>query len=392
MKIIFILSDALRYDYINYMPFLSKMAEEHTYYEKVTPGIGFCEISEYVSGIDSRHNGNLFQLTFNGQWGREVFSIEAKINNFFNHIPRLRRYTQRFFDYYLGREKGLLFDQDILNVRYNIPLNLLNYFLPTESRNEYDSSEFFPETNLFLMLKRMGKSYDIDDFVQHNKIKGSDDDRLVRLKKKIERKELADFTLLYIGKGELAHMTGTKSNFFHDKLSEYDSKLREIKTLLDKIYDDNYRFVVLGDHGMVDIDKYIDIRPLIKQVEKECDLKIGEDYVYFIDSTALRLWFKDKRKKEQCNYIVQNHIKQYLDDFKVENEFYGDLIYVLKPGNVFFPDFFNTKKNKGMHGYNNKVVEQKGLCIIIGTNDKSVYPLIELHKVKKLILDLFKNV
>ena len=51
MNIVFILSDALRHDYIEHMPYLKKMSEENIYYENVKPGIGFCEISEYITDI-----------------------------------------------------------------------------------------------------------------------------------------------------------------------------------------------------------------------------------------------------------------------------------------------------------------------------------------------------
>lgn len=388
MKIVFILSDALRHDYIQYMPFLKEMSEEYIYYKNVTPGIGFCEISEYLTGISSLDNGNLFQITFTGKYDCRKFKTSAKINNICNHIPRLRRYTQRAFEKYLKHHINDFDDRDILQVRYNIPIDMINFFQPTESRLDYDSEDFFPESNLFQYLGKHGYSYDIDDFVKHNKIIGTDEERLSRLNKKIQNRELADFTMLYIGVGEIAHMTGTLDVEFHDKLAEYDRCLKNSKDLLDNIYGDEYRFIILGDHGMVDIEKYININPLLHKLKVQCNLKIGEDFIYFIDSTALRIWVNEKEKLLQCDAVIRDFLKNELDDIHIQNNFYGDLIYMLKPGKVFFPDFFNTKKNKGMHGYTNEICEQKGLCVIIGAEEHKVIDNLELKNAKNIITDL----
>lgn len=388
MKIVFILSDALRNDYIQYMPFLNKMSESHTYYKNVIPGVGFCEISEYVTGIESIKNGNLFQITFSGKYGKPQFRFASRINKISNYIPRVRRYTYQLFDKYLSRHERDFLHKDILKVRYNIPIDMLNYFRPTESRFEYDSEDFFPESNLFVQLRKSGKTYDIDDFVQHNKIKGTDEERLERLNNKIKNKKLADFTLLYIGKGEIAHMTGTTNVEFHKKLREYDNMLEKTKMLLDSSYKDDYCFIILGDHGMVDIEEYIDVRPLLKRLEGEVGLIVGEDYVYFIDSTAFRVWIKDSGKKDECNNIIYEYLKNDLDDLEINSSSYGDLIYVLQPGKVFFPDFFNTKRNKAMHGYTNLIEEQSGMCVVIGTNEQKIIENLELHETKDVVLDL----
>ena len=82
---------------------------------------------------------------------------------------------------------------------------------------EYDSYEFGGEENLFVQLKAMGVEYDIEDFVKHNKVKGSDKERLIRLQEKVKKEKLKDFTLLYIGYGEIAHFTGKEAVYFKIK-------------------------------------------------------------------------------------------------------------------------------------------------------------------------------
>ena len=391
MKMVFILSDALRHDYLQYMPFLQAMTEECPYYKKVIPGLGFCEISEYVSGRTSLDTGNTFQVTFSGKFGKTHLHDLTMANKIVNKIPRVRRYSARLLDRYLQKYDGSLFEHDMLRVRYNIPLSMLSFFIPTESKLKYDAPEFFPATNLFHILQKAGLSYDIQDFVEHNKIKGTDDERLARLRTKIEAKNLKDFTLLYIGFGEIAHATGTRSASFHSKLTSYDGTLKNLYTLLKKNYGEDFRFVILGDHGMVDVEKYIDITELIEQMKDKFHLTVGEDFVYFIDSTAFRVWLRDQRFLSECNAMIQERLATDLDELDLEraDNFYGDLIYILRPGRVFFPDFFNVYKNKGMHGYTNKIDEQKGMCLILGDQRHAVHEELELHCAHQLILEQF---
>ena len=62
-------------------------------------------------------------------------------------------------------------------------------------------------------LLELNCDYDIQDYVYHNKVKGSDIDRLNRLLNKIKTKKLRDFTLIYVGYGEIAHIVGKDDLF-----------------------------------------------------------------------------------------------------------------------------------------------------------------------------------
>ncbi|MCD8256731.1 MAG: alkaline phosphatase family protein [Oscillospiraceae bacterium] len=390
MKAVFILSDALRHDYLAYMPFLRKMSGECEFYKKIIPGLGFCEISEYVSGIPSLENGNIFQITFSGKFGATKNHWLTRMTNIVNKIPRVRRYYAQWLDRRLAEKDGVEFEKDMVRVRYHIPLFLLHFFKPTESKLKYDDAAFFPQSNLFHKLRARGISYDIDDFVEFNKIRGSETSRLRNLARKIERRELKDFTLLYIGYGEIAHRTGTGSDAFHRTLAAYDRELERMFQRLEANYPGEYRFMILGDHGMVDVEKYIDLTELLKEISEAHSMKVGEDFVYFIDSTALRLWFRDSSVIADCDRRIRAALSADLDDVDLKrgDHFYGDRIYFLRPGRVFFPDFFNTVRNRGMHGYTNRIDEQKGMALILGAAPAQ-HEELELHEVSKLILRQF---
>jgi hypothetical protein len=391
MKTVFILSDANRWDYLQYMPYLSKKAQEELHVKKIIPGIGFCEISEYLSGIPSVNNGNLFQITFNGEFNKKKYNGLNAVATITNRIPKIRWKVAHAIDSYLMRY-GDLADKDILNVRYAIPVNMINYFSPTESRLAYDDPDFFRNENILYRLKDKGYTYDIEDFVKHNKIKGTDEERINRLKEKIKEKKLKDFTLLYVGKGEIAHDTGTHNSDFHSKLEEYDTLLKSIDELLEEKYGDDYVFIVLGDHGMVNVNDYIDVTPIIKRIKKKFNLRIGEDFIYFIDSTCFRIWLKDNALLSKVDLCVKDMLWEVIDtsvDVKMIDEKYGDLIYIIKPGIMFFPDFFNLKKKRGMHGYQNTIEEQKGMMVCIGDVESRQIESMHLYEVNDFIAKLY---
>jgi hypothetical protein len=395
MKVIFILSDALRYDYIQYMSFLNSMKDNSYYIKKIRPGIGFCEISEYISGLPALENGNIFQLTFNGNYEKINGKIFTDMLSFLLKIPFVSKIITKLVNIYLMITKNKLPNPDILQVRYNIPINMLKYFMPTESVYNYDDDKFFNGKNLFSIFRNKSITYDVSDFVKHNKISGTDIDRLDRLQDKINNKSLKDFTLLYIGYGELAHYEGTSSFSFHQKLIIYDNRLRTLYDSFILNYGEDAYFAILGDHGMVDVKYYIDIEKIIKNIMLKKRWYFGKDVVYFIDSTCIRLWINHneliiKEIGEEISYSIENAIDHIVLPDTVYKK-YGDIILMLKPGYIFFPDFFNKKHNKGMHGYNTIIDEQQGFFLLMGKSLCENYQeQRELYHIHDIILTLMK--
>jgi len=378
-KVIVILSDALRYDYPknHQMKFLEdKISDENTdYIEKIVPSIGFCEISEYVAGLPVEEHKLLTQITVRGDWASIKEEKSLKLLDCLNKIPKripiINRISNKAVDRLL-LQKGIA--SNTINVRYNIPLSFLPFIGPTESDFEYDQPDFYQENNFFVWLKQQGINYDIEDFVKHNKICGTDYDRFKRLNAKIVNKQFKDFTLLYIGFGEQAHFLGTESKKFTEKMQEYSKLLEHTVKLLEQ-QKKPYQIIILGDHGMVDVNNYISVRPLINQIEQRYNISLYRDYMYFVDSTMLRVWLNNKQQIKDIARDIEEYLSPHVERGEtIQNVLprfmptYGDIICLLKPGNVFYPDFFNIRKIKAMHGYSNKYPEQFGLLIGIGNN------------------------
>lgn len=377
-KIVFILADAFRYDYVEEyeMDFLKEKIkkEENLYIKKILPSIGFCEIIEYVSGRKAEENGFLSQVAFRNT---KVFSnikvlvLLDKLEEIIYKIPKIRSAYQRYISPKLNTFLQKYIPNEMLRIRYRIPLYFLPHLEPTESLYEYDSYYFGKEENLFYKLRKNNYTYDIEDFVKYNKVEGSDLERLERLKNKIKDKKLKDFTLIYIGYGELAHFYDNNSNILKTKMKEFDKEINEINYLLTQNYEE-YDFMILGDHGMVKVEKYIDIYPILKKLEKKFKLAKIKDYIYFIDSTMFRLKLRDTKLGDEIFLFLKESLKGDLEEKLDEYLFnfhskYGDIKILLKPGRVFYPDFFNVKKVHGMHGFNTEIEEQAGTFISISS-------------------------
>jgi len=172
----------------------------------------------------------------------------------------------------------------------------------------------------------------------------------------IEATHPFDFIFLHISVLDaIGHKYGPFSNELLSNLGEVDRFIKEIWTFLKKKYGE-FNFMIIGDHGMVEVKEVLDIKARIDKL----GLKIGKDYIYFLDSTFARFWFFSENSKQLVISILtkieQGHIlsKQEKNKYHLNyshNKF-GDLIFVVNPGVLVFPNFWNNIiPEKGMHGY-----------------------------------------
>tara|TARA_Y100001935_G_C17311426_1_gene516716 strand:- start:1565 stop:2791 length:1227 start_codon:yes stop_codon:yes gene_type:complete len=400
-KVVFILSDAFRYDYVfkHDLAFLKQkvMSNQVHLIENIHPSTGFCEIVEYVTGQSSLEHGLLSQITVSHDWFEKKSPFYIRFLGFvfrmafFKRIRKIRGVFQLIMEYLLSFSS---LPKEMLRVRYNIPPHFLPFLVPTESKYAYDSPDFFGSKNLFCWMKSNNIQYDLDGFVKYNKVVGTDQDRMNELLQKVESDSLKDFTLIYLGVGELAHFLSMDDPKFIEAMQVYDRNVASIYSALVSS-DNDFELVLLGDHGMVPVSSYINIEPHIHRIAASLNLTLFKDYMYFIDSTMVRIWIKDTSlvspfESELFQVIGESlettgDIFGYLDAFKPD---YGNVIALLKPGVCFYPDFFNNRKNVGMHGYLNTNHYQSGVLFRFGPNvvGKTEASL-ELKDVSSFIMD-----
>ena len=110
----------------------------------------------------------------------------------------------------------------------------------------------------------------------------------------------------------------------------------------------NLTTLVVGDHGMAEVDRFIDPRKMLA--------RLGEIRL-FVDSTMIRAWGTDaelsqlRLEIEKENWPGKWLEGEALANRKVpKNDIFGKAIYLLDQGCIFAPSFLGGRV-AGMHGY-----------------------------------------
>lgn len=147
------------------------------------------------------------------------------------------------------------------------------------------------------------------------------------------------------GSRELTQECSRAGSYVAQILHEAQRRYREIDLLL------------FGDHGMVSVVGSIDLWSRLCALP----LRLGEDYVCFLDSTVARFWFLRQGVREVIVRLLEatpggrildtaDCQRFGLDKAGREN---GELYFLAAPGLVFAPNFFDMGGGvpRGMHGY-----------------------------------------
>jgi predicted AlkP superfamily pyrophosphatase or phosphodiesterase len=409
MSTVLFLMDAMRSDYISKdtTPFLWKCSKEGEYYKRVIPNFGFCERTEIFTGQTPKESGFFTAIgydpnnsPFKDIIGLRIFSfieeliaprIILKQTDSYNILYRI--YRKIFNKWIIRQTKGIS--------PQSIPISLLKYWDLTEDKIDLRDGNAFNVPSIFSLLSENGKTYFYDSFTALNMpSNGSDLNRMQMVVDDIKANN-EDFYLVYVsGPDYYGHKYGPDAAEFKDVLKQIDL---DLKTYTNKILeiDPKANFIYLGDHGMATVNQYFDAEKEIFSIAKKHHLELKKDFIYFLDSTLIRLWFFTEGAKnifEQALYnsptfnnngvfINENIANQ--EKIPWGDKRYGDMIWWANTGVLVFPDFFHrVKKYKGMHGYDPTKYENQGTCIVYGEG-------IEKREIKSIYLtdvfDIFKK-
>ena len=189
-------------------------------------------------------------------------------------------------------------------------------------------------------------------------------------------KEDFSLYLVYIGNLDaVGHKYGPSSYEINNAIQKMDEQLNNFSKEFSSI-NPEAEYIFLGDHGMTDVRSTVDVDRVLKLEMRQYGLKLGVDYIYFLDSTLMRVWIFDiDRKNEIMRSISENSILKSKGKFIHEddatlleipvNDNSADIIWWANLGVMISPDFFHKKVEniKGMHGYFNIHDDSKGFCI-----------------------------
>ena len=375
-KVIFVLIDALRSDYISSQdsPFLHRFSQENTYYESVVQSRSFCERAEIFTGLSPRESGYFTAIGFdpvNSPYRNLTFG------GYFAYLDSLL--IKKSF-YRKVRNKVLRFlvrNNRVKMSSYSIPLDFLKFFSLTEDGFDFrDNDAFEGRRNLFKDCAQNNVRLFYESFTALNFTNAHTDEERIKL---VESSFGSDYDLYmtYIGvMDSCAHRHGPDSAERKDALRKLDKRL-EIFYKRISLKDPNASFIFLGDHGMCPVHGNIDVGQILNEKALANGFTRGKDFIYFLDSTMFRVWFLNDLTSTELSRLLKSDLDllekgTFVDDRLARKEKipfpddrYGDLLWLADTGVLIYPDFFHTvKPYKGMHGYDINLASSKGTCLV----------------------------
>jgi hypothetical protein len=376
-KVCLVILDAFRFDYINELdtPFMkSTFGDENQ--GRLLSSPGFAQRSALLTGATTNVHGNLTTFAFNGRW--KSVGLKEKWEIFLNE--RYRFYIKRgnenigLIDRVFRKliktailKKRQAVDADWSKINPSLGINyiesyLADYLCFPEDSKPLDAYKAFGAESVIDKLRESGLTY---EYLIYPLVRVDSDD--VILEDAVNRILSTDETNLYllqfVDSDYLIHKSGPDTLERSSILSKVDWRLRYLvsKVTSDPRYAD-MNFLILGDHGMSQVNTYLDPYEVIKTIEKRLKLNRLKDFVFFVDSTMIRFRVKEKENIEKINIILVELLGDHgravdAQDKVVYNlmdnlEIYGDIIFWLDVGAIFSPCFFNEGyRYNGMHGY-----------------------------------------
>ena len=356
-KKIIILIDAFRWDYISkvYTPFLYSLSNNSYYIKQIIPAPGFCERTELFTGSGPFESKMFLAYTFKSKISKSLYL------NILQFFDSLKLSSFKFF--LIGKEISFrkiirVLASKILNRNFQlIPFDFIDFFELSEDKYSMDDIRF-PLENLIRDLNRLGIKYSMKTFTGLNYESSTDNERIELFKKEINDKSIG-YHFLYLGEIDfLGHKHGPIQLKRSEELSNFDKKIKGIITSIKSI-SKNIEIQLIGDHGMSEIQSTYDIESEITSFFKLHKLKRVKDYIYFLDSNYLRVWFLNDLKTNKLmfkEYFKNKKDGSFLSDQDLKSlnsgtRKYGDILWCANEGVLLFPNFFNYTKLKGMHGY-----------------------------------------
>lgn len=371
--------DSLRHDYVNKkdMPFLCLLGATGIN-STIIPPFGFEPDGAYLTGT--------YPETYQGG-AHFIFRENSPGIPFSKLIPsqfdRLDKYTQYPVRKFLQMLISVFGGSERIRVTPfigQIPFSLLPYFDYCDYRmpNEHCFKRNVKTVFDYLRDAQM-------DFFYQGPFGFDCKAEKVKNLVKSQFSEDVPFMFLFIEDlDKVGHELGPDSDLCRKTANLVDKALSDIYQFLKKKYHE-IEIIVFGDHGMVKVTEYLDFKTILNKLP----LVIGDDYIYFLDSTFVRFWFF----KENARDIMLSELKTIKGGrivsesekvkyrIRYKNRKFGDLIFWIDAGAMLFPNFWHVKnKKKGMHGYRDEAIDNHAKFIFHSSKNeiKCCLPKIEM--------------
>ncbi len=337
---IFILIDALGWEYIKDKPFLDGIATTKIPVKSI---LGFSSgvIPSILTGKypQEHKHWSLYYYspkTSPFRWTKALLWLPNEILN--------SRITRKIIEETSKRLMGYTGYFET----YLIPVRQLHLFNICEKKNIYAPKGVSEVNNIFDILKNDEVNYKCLNYPLKDK------EILARAKESF-RKDKSSFYFIYLSEFDaLLHSSCKDTVRVNLAIDSYEKEIDELYRIA-KERSEQVNLYVFSDHGMAAVDRDEDLKVEIEKLS----FNTPKDYVAFYDSTMARFWFFNEkakstivdllRTKSYGRILTEGEIKELGIDFK--DKMYGEVIFLMNTSVVINPSYMGNKTPQGMHGF-----------------------------------------
>ncbi|MCP4614543.1 MAG: hypothetical protein GY845_38170 [Planctomycetes bacterium] len=356
------LVDALRHDFVTEtnMPFLYRKAQEGALVS-LKPTLAYEARPAFFSGLYAENANIAFRYIYNPA------TSPFKLSPLVNKLPLSQKYKSKI----MKRLKNRSYPIYRHFSPRQIPPELMRFFDFGEKEYHWNPGYLGEKLTLFDVLRSSGRQWALNSWPspEYGLSYGRSLDAYIDSCEKFEHLSFFYSTISDTDWAE--HKYGPDSEAMAVYLRVADTTMEAIFSHAKKRFGIEPQLVAFGDHGAVTVTDVIDLESRIKELA----LKVGTDFVYFVDSAIVRFWFNSDRAHRIVRDVLSSEFGKYGDvlteddfenyHFRVDRSLRGDVFYLAKPGVLIFPNFHSrTKPERGMHGYTPDHKDESAACVI----------------------------
>lgn len=336
--------DGLPTDYLDRFPSLGRFPVR----QSVTPGLGYSVNikAEMYTGMSPDGVGYFNEWSYSRDSGNRCIWLLFRLSSLASRVYLFDRIVHRFWSRILQR--------NILN----IPFRYLPFFKAV-GLDLYSGT--YPLPTMFKQASHL-KVIDHGDYLAGP----GRDQQLVAAALSEIAKGTSHLFVSSVDLDHIGHVHGLGSPQYEERIDFLNASLGEMAQQFRAKYP-NGIIALFSDHGMVNVTRGVEMN-----LEAEFGRCSHQRYIYFMDSTMLRVWsFDPVLTREIREFLLQRGDGVTLNDeqrvyYGVTNHDFATHIYILNEGMVFMPSFFGRKMPKGMHGYMPDLPSQHGVLAVDG--------------------------
>ena len=338
---IFVLVDAFGWEILRNRPFLDDVLTERRRLDTIL-GYSSGAIPTLLTGQYPSEHGhwNLFYrspATSPFRWTRPLLWLPRQLRE-----DRIVRRVVKEISHRVSGYSGYF-------AIYNLPLDRIRFYDICETADIYQPGGLAPARTIFDTFVQTGTQYECYTYHQYR-----DDQTLDRVPQRLRESDSRVYFLYLSELDAFLHFHVSEPHQVTARVRWYEEKLRRILDAATARWG-TVRMYVFSDHGMTPIRGTEDFMPKVERL----GLTIPNDYLPAYDSTMARFWvFSDRADAALRSFLGSQPFGRLLSSEEMkrlhidfDDNRYGHLVFVMKPGTLICPSDMGRVPFDGMHGF-----------------------------------------